>query len=199
MGGAWERLVRSVKTAIGNAYAEGKLNDEDLQTMIVEAEGIVNTRPLTPNHFLIGSSNGVKQPTVHTVPQQGASLESWHHIHRQLNRFWRGWLKEFLPVIRKQPKWFAESRPVKDGDLVLIVDEGKRNGWMRGTVIEVIKTSDSQVRQAIVQTAGGVFHRPVSKLAVLDVNGNSEVIGARGPHPGEDVATGTSSEPATRL
>ncbi|XP_053699404.1 uncharacterized protein LOC128746376 [Sabethes cyaneus] len=204
MGGAWERLVRSVKTAIGDAYAEGKLNDEDLQTLIVEAEGMVNTRPLTylpldsaesasltPNHFLMGSSNGVKQPTVDTEPQQGASLESWHHIHRQLNRFWQRWLKEFLPVIRKQSKWFGESRPVKDGDLVLIVDEG--------TVIEVIKASDGHVRQAIVQTAGGVFHRPVSKLAVLDVNGNSEVIGARGPHPGEDVATGTSSEPATRL
>ncbi|XP_053699354.1 uncharacterized protein LOC128746327 [Sabethes cyaneus] len=212
MGGAWERLVRSVKTAIGDAYAEEKLNDEDLQTLIVEAEGIVNTRPLTylpldsaesasltPNHFLMGSSNGVKQPTVDTEPQQAASLESWHHIHRQLNRFWQRWLKEFLPVIRKQSKWFGEFRPLKDGDLVLIVDEGKRNGWMRGTVIEAIKASDGHVRQAIVQTAGGVFHRPVSKLAVLDVNGNSEVIGARGPHPGEDVATGTSSEPATRL
>ncbi|XP_065075298.1 uncharacterized protein LOC135699049 [Ochlerotatus camptorhynchus] len=30
MGGAWERLVRSVKAAIGDAYHEGKLNDEEL-------------------------------------------------------------------------------------------------------------------------------------------------------------------------
>ncbi|XP_053691544.1 uncharacterized protein LOC128740060 [Sabethes cyaneus] len=42
MGGAWERLVRSVKTAFGDAYAEGKLNDEDLQALIVEAEDILN-------------------------------------------------------------------------------------------------------------------------------------------------------------
>ncbi|XP_065076297.1 uncharacterized protein LOC135699867 [Ochlerotatus camptorhynchus] len=93
MGGAWERLVRSVKAAIGDAYREGKLNDEELQTVIVEAEGIVNTRPLTYipldsaesesltlNHFLLGSSNGVKQPSV--CIESGLSRGLWNHIQR---------------------------------------------------------------------------------------------------------------------
>ncbi|XP_055585028.1 uncharacterized protein LOC129737888 [Uranotaenia lowii] len=77
MGGVWERLVRSVKTALNDGYSKGKLDDEGLMTLIVEAEGIVNSRPLTylpldsaeyealtPNHFLLGSSNGIKQPPV---------------------------------------------------------------------------------------------------------------------------------------
>ncbi|XP_058811097.1 uncharacterized protein LOC131675992 [Topomyia yanbarensis] len=72
MGGAWERLVRSVKAAMGDAYADGKLDDEGLLTLVTEVECLVNTRPLTylpldseesealtPNHFLIGSSSGV--------------------------------------------------------------------------------------------------------------------------------------------
>ncbi|XP_062541737.1 uncharacterized protein LOC134209738 [Armigeres subalbatus] len=65
MGGAWERMVRSVKTAMFAAY-EGnrKLTDEGLLTLVIEAEAIVNSRPLTylplesaeseaitPNHF----------------------------------------------------------------------------------------------------------------------------------------------------
>ncbi|XP_062534365.1 uncharacterized protein LOC134203524 [Armigeres subalbatus] len=73
MGGAWERLVQSVKAAMAEAYSEGKLDDEGLQTLVVEAERMVNSRPLTylpleseetgaltPNHFLVLSSNGVK-------------------------------------------------------------------------------------------------------------------------------------------
>lgn len=47
MGGAWEWLVQSVKRAMMDAYREGKLDDEGLQTLVVEAESIVNTRPLT--------------------------------------------------------------------------------------------------------------------------------------------------------
>ncbi|XP_062533692.1 uncharacterized protein LOC134202689, partial [Armigeres subalbatus] len=71
MGGAWERLVQSVKNAIGEAYNEGKLDDEGLQTLVVEAEHMVNSRPLTympleseeaealtPNHFLLLNSTG---------------------------------------------------------------------------------------------------------------------------------------------
>ncbi|XP_065089395.1 uncharacterized protein LOC135710676 [Ochlerotatus camptorhynchus] len=48
MGGAWERMVRSIKTAMQIAYNnDRKLDDEGLETLVVEAEGIVNSRPLT--------------------------------------------------------------------------------------------------------------------------------------------------------
>ncbi|XP_055633290.1 uncharacterized protein LOC129773670 [Toxorhynchites rutilus septentrionalis] len=204
MGGAWERLVRSVKTAMGDAYTEGKLNDEELQTFIEEAESIVNTRPLTylpiesiesealtPNHFLLGSSNGVKLPGIDIV--QGTSQDAWNHIQRQLNRFWQRWLKEYLPVIRRQIKWFDETRNVQVGDVVLIADETKRNRWIRGRVIDSIKAQDGHVRQAIVKTSGGVLRRPVSKLAVIDV-GISAASEANRPHPGENVSADTSIE-----
>ncbi|XP_055589808.1 uncharacterized protein LOC129741989 [Uranotaenia lowii] len=47
MGGAWERLVQSVKAAMADAYVEGKLDDEGLQTLVVETESMINKRPLT--------------------------------------------------------------------------------------------------------------------------------------------------------
>ncbi|XP_065081599.1 uncharacterized protein LOC135704101 [Ochlerotatus camptorhynchus] len=189
-----------------------ELNDEELQTLIVEAEGIVNTRPLTyipldsaesdaltPNHFLLGSSNGVKQPSVGIEVQQRASRDSWDRIQRQLNRFWQRWLKEYLPVIRKQTKWFDEARRVEVGDLVLIADEGKRNGWVRGIVIESIRAPDSHVRQAMINTTRGVLRRPVLKLAVLDVRNSSAVMESSGPHPEENVATGALAQPPGEL
>ncbi|XP_055630813.1 uncharacterized protein LOC129771320 [Toxorhynchites rutilus septentrionalis] len=95
MGGAWERLVQSVKVAMGEAYSDGKLDEEGFQTLVVEAEGIVNSRPLTylpldsedsealtPNHFLLGSSTGVKQLAVAIKDQVGFQRETWRKIQR---------------------------------------------------------------------------------------------------------------------
>lgn len=45
MRGLWERMVRSVKVAMA-AIADHP-SDEDLETIIVETESIVNSRPLT--------------------------------------------------------------------------------------------------------------------------------------------------------
>ncbi|XP_055527903.1 uncharacterized protein LOC129720443 [Wyeomyia smithii] len=161
MGGAWERLVRSVKETMSEAYVEGKLNDEELHILIVEAEGIVNSRPLTylpldsaesealtPNHFLLGSSSGAKQPNNNINHSNNTSRESWDQIKGQLDCYWKRWLKEYLPVIRKQTKWFENSRRVEVRDVVLIADEGKRDAWTRGRVIDVITAPDGHVRQA---------------------------------------------------
>ncbi|XP_062539193.1 uncharacterized protein LOC134207499 [Armigeres subalbatus] len=64
MGGVWERLVRSVKEAVYELQDGRSLSDEVLETVLAEAEGIINSRPLTfvskentdpealtPNHF----------------------------------------------------------------------------------------------------------------------------------------------------
>ncbi|XP_052870823.1 uncharacterized protein LOC128276401 [Anopheles cruzii] len=69
MGGVWERLVRSVKEVLAVMDDGKQLTDEILQTALVEAEDIINSRPLiynsqqsedaealTPNHFLRGVS-----------------------------------------------------------------------------------------------------------------------------------------------
>ncbi|XP_055612959.1 uncharacterized protein LOC129759515 [Uranotaenia lowii] len=185
MGGAWERMVRSVKKAMETSVSAcRKLSDEGLWTLAVEAEGIVNSRPLTylpieaaeqealtPNHLLIGSSNGIKQPTVEQVDEKLALKNTWHQIQTQADTFWRRWIREYLPDLTRRTKWQSETRPICVGDLVIIVDEARRNGWVRGRVNEVIPGQDGRVRKAIVQTHRGLTRQSVSKLAVLDVGG----------------------------
>ncbi|XP_062712837.1 uncharacterized protein LOC134289973 [Aedes albopictus] len=203
MGRAWERLVRSIKVALA-AIQDGsqKLDDESLVTFLAEAEGIVNSRPLTylpldsveqealtPNHFLLGSSSGVRLPVVPTVNEVSLMKGSWTAIQRYLDAFWKRWTREYLPTLTKRTKWFGDVKPVKPGDLVLIIDDTKRNGWIRGRVLEVLTAADGRVRQAMVQTAGSALTRkPVSKLAVLDVSkvaGTENIVGST---RGEDVA-----------
>jgi transposase InsO family protein len=49
MGGAWERLIRSIKKILKALLDEQLVNDETLATAMAEVEAIVNSRPITPN------------------------------------------------------------------------------------------------------------------------------------------------------
>nr|XP_049463118.1 uncharacterized protein LOC125906755 [Anopheles coluzzii] len=120
MGGVWERMVRSVKAAMSTmTELQRTPDDETLLTVIVEAEGMINTRPLTyiplesadqesltPNHFLLGSSSGVKQRPVAPTSLQTGLLSNWKMVQHILDGFWRRWIKEYLPVLARQSKWF---------------------------------------------------------------------------------------------
>ncbi|KAG5863331.1 hypothetical protein JTB14_004962 [Gonioctena quinquepunctata] len=73
MGSSWERLVEAVKIALYDALPSRTPTDPLLRSCLISAENIVNSRPLTylpldseesealtPNHFLVGCSNGDK-------------------------------------------------------------------------------------------------------------------------------------------
>ena len=77
MGGAWERLVRSIKTILYRIITSRSHGDEVSESMPMEIENLINSCPLayvpisgdndkvlTPNHFLIESSSGMKPMTV---------------------------------------------------------------------------------------------------------------------------------------
>ncbi|XP_070135333.1 uncharacterized protein [Drosophila bipectinata] len=47
MGGAWERLVRTTKGVLKNICTSYSFNDEGLRNALMEAQFIINSRPLT--------------------------------------------------------------------------------------------------------------------------------------------------------
>ncbi|XP_055588978.1 uncharacterized protein LOC129741278 [Uranotaenia lowii] len=186
MGGAWERLVRSVKTAFYAMTTSRTPNEETFSTVIVEAESVVNSRPLTfiflendtqealtPNHFLLMSSSGIGQPHMKFLQPGMALRDDWNHNRHLVDIFWHRWVKEYLPTIARRTKWFEETKPLEPGTLVVIIDETIRNGWIRGRVVGVTKGADGRVRRATVQTSKGLVTRPVAKLAVLDIGKTS--------------------------
>ncbi|XP_065074451.1 uncharacterized protein LOC135698403 [Ochlerotatus camptorhynchus] len=207
MGGCWERMVRSVKTALGSLPTLRKLDDESFMTLLDEAEHMINSRPLTfvplsneeqesltPNHFLMLSSSGVRQPVKAPVDERKALLDSWKLLQHMLDAFWRRWIIEYLPIISRRTKWFQDVAPVREGAIVVIADEGVRNQWTRGRVIRTYPGKDGVARRADVETSSGVLRRPVCKLAVLDVVPDGDAETDSGRHEGENVATGQSLE-----
>ncbi|XP_058828497.1 uncharacterized protein LOC131688312 [Topomyia yanbarensis] len=181
MGGPWERMVRSVKTAIRI------VNSRPLTYLPLDSE---EQEALTPNHFLLGSSSGAKQPVVEPINTTAALRSSWNQIQQQVDTFWHRWVREYLPTLTRRTKWFGDVKPIAVGDLVFVVDDVRRNGWIRGRVQHAVTGQDGRVRQAVVQTSKGLMRRPVSKLALLEVSQTSKTEpGTAGTqcYEGEDV------------
>lgn len=172
--------------------------EEVLRNMMIKVENIVNSRPLThvpvddesslaltPNHFLVGSSNGSKP----LVPYQDCATvmrQSWKTSEILANYFWKRWVHDYTPEIARRSKWYSPSKPIAVGDIVVIVDSTfPRNCWPKGRVISVKTSLDGQVRSAVIQTAGGVYERPATKLAVLDIRTNMSSMDQRPSTGGE--------------
>ncbi|XP_063377497.1 uncharacterized protein LOC134664680 [Cydia fagiglandana] len=177
-GGAWERLIRTVKRSLRVILKERAPRDETLSTLLAEVEGIVNGRPLThvsvepgssdaltPNHFLIGSSSRLP---IHGVFDDSdlALRKQWRIAQRLADMYWKRWMKEFLPLLLPRKKWQQEQKPVSVGDLVLVVDpDSPRNVWPRGLIKNVLPGKDGRIRVVDVSTATGVLRRSVARVA----------------------------------
>lgn len=99
-GGSWERMVRTVKNCLDETMISRYPTDEVLKNLFIEAENIINSRPLTyvsldspndeiltPNHFLIGSSNGRKP--VGEFSDTDLLKNTWRTAQAMVDKFWK--------------------------------------------------------------------------------------------------------------
>ena len=169
-GGAWERAIRTVKDTLRIILKEQIPRFEILQTVIAEAEKIVNSTPLfhvpvdpddddvlTPFHFLIGRATPAYPTGTHT--QDGGCLRRrWKHTQMLADHFWRRWTREYLPTLANRSKWIQTSRNVEVGDVVIVADpQHPRGMWVKGVVTDTLCGADGVVRSARVQTARGAL------------------------------------------
>lgn len=177
MGGAWERLVRSVKTALSVIFRKQTIREETLITALAEIEHAVNSRPLThvsidprdsealtPNHFLLGTSSGQIRLGKYDA-RNLCTRKQWQVAQFFADEYWRRWLREYLPTLIPRKKWHESSEPLQKGDVVLIFDENlERNQWRKGVISRVLPGKDGEVRVVEIKTAHGLFLRPARKL-----------------------------------
>lgn len=191
MGGAWERLVRSVKEALRVTLHEKHPSDETLHTLLVEVENVVNSRPLTyvsvapeepealtPNHILLGPNCHVPAPGSFTEKDQSAR-QLWRRAQQLADEFWRRWVKEYLPLLQHRREPHTSGTPPKIGDLVIICDPNlPRNVWPKGRVTGVYPGSDNEIRVVDIRTSNGhVLRRPTKKIVVLPVDSQTATAG----------------------
>ncbi|XP_075154780.1 uncharacterized protein LOC142228279 [Haematobia irritans] len=180
-GGAWERLVQSVKRSLYAVLKEHSPRPETLYSLL-ECENIVNSRPLThlpvtpdepepltPNHFLLGCPNSTQTPAPFD-PKQNLLRKQWRILQNLKNALWKRWVAEYLPELTRRAKWCQPTHAISSGSLVLICDSDlPRSKWRRGRILRLFVGRDGVARSAEVHTVAGTVKRPISKLAVLDV------------------------------
>ncbi|MEE4247202.1 MAG: hypothetical protein V2I33_17455, partial [Kangiellaceae bacterium] len=182
-GGWWERMVRTVKSALRKSIGVRCLKKTELETVLHEIEACVNSRPLTfvgdavdasspltPSHFLIGRTAGFPADVLDDVEVDAEQLENREKLRRaRMKMFWNKWRDSYL---RSLPAVVAKSRErgvLEIGSVVLIRDDGQRKlQWPMGVVEELLPGKDGVVRAVKLRTSSGVVVRPVQRLHHLE-------------------------------
>ncbi|XP_065197584.1 uncharacterized protein LOC135829105 [Sycon ciliatum] len=186
MGGVWERLVHSVKSALRAIMDVRTPSDEVLATAFAEAEVLVNSRPLThvsvdpndpealtPSHLMISTSSP-NHPITASTDADLCLRKGWRIAQCLADMFWQRWVKEYLPELSRRTKWHKDHASAADlamDDVVIIADSNLPPGsWIRGRVVATHPGKDGRVRVVDVKTQTGTYRRPVARLCKLDVH-----------------------------
>ena len=190
MGGAWERLIRVVRSVLSGILDQHstRLDDCSLSTFLYEAAAIINTRPLslehvtdpdhpeplTPNHLLTGKSKIVLPPPGEFNQGDVYSLKRWRCVQYMADQFWTRWKREYLQYLQLRSKWQRQKREARVGDVVLLTDANTpRNDWRRGVITEVFISRDGYVRSVRLRIGrrsdgeSSSLIRPIHKLVLL--------------------------------
>jgi len=166
---------------------------EELQTLLVEIEGLLNSRPLTsvktdpeelscltPAHFYLGEkitnlpdSNCPDGPHIPLSSSTGLT-KRWRNSQQLLNSFWRRWTHEYILTLRTlhQSKHNKHTKPLAIGDLVLVKDlNHPRLLWPLGRIVDAHVGRDRLVRSYTVKLASRKpVVRAVQMLCPLEAN-----------------------------
>ncbi|XP_073770437.1 uncharacterized protein [Danio rerio] len=179
-GGAWEREIRSVKSALYTIIGAQSISDEVLHTVLLEVEAILNAKPLgytssnvadvdaiTPNVLLMGRPDGALPQIVYNK-SEGLSKRRWKHCQVLADHFWSRFIKSYLPTMQQRQKWHTDTADLTVNSVVLLMDpQLPRALWPIGKVIKVHLSADQHVRSVDVQIKDKIYTRPVARLIVL--------------------------------
>lgn len=168
---------------------ETVLTFEDMNTLIIQIEGCLNSRPLTqltddpedlepltPGHFLTGSSlQYLPEPDFNQEPLN--RLKRWQVVQRHLQHFWARWRREYLSQLQGRMKRWKPPVKIDVGQLVVIQDERLPPlRWKMGRIHQLHPGDDEVVRVVTLKTASGFLDRPIEKICILPVTDISEVL-----------------------
>ena len=197
MSGAWERLIRSVRSILATLLFQhsSQLDDESLRTFLCEVSAVINSRPLTlesfsdpnfpepltPNHLLTMKTKLIVSPPSEFQREDLYSVKRWRRTQYLVDQFWSRWKSEYTHWLQSRSKWVRPKRNLKIGDVVILKDEAQpRNLWRVARVADVKVSSDGHVRSVKIMVGARnldksgkritellCLERPVNKLVLL--------------------------------
>ncbi|XP_067674964.1 uncharacterized protein [Haliotis asinina] len=190
-GGVWEREIRSVKDGLKVALGDQSVTESVLQTVLVEVEGILKSKPLgyvstdakdvdpiTPNILLMGRRDA-SLPQVVYPAHELLGRKRWRHSQVLADQFWKHFVKYYLPTLQVRQKWRGDKpnhNNLECNDVVMIADpQTVRSLWQVGRVCRTYPGDDGRVRSATVLVGDQEVTRPVARLIRLPECADSDV------------------------
>jgi len=183
-GGCWERLIQTVKGLLRRSIGKALLTWEQLDTVLKEAEKVINRRPIT-FQWEGSQTEGVPLPLCpeqFLLPPREATEEQRNFIASEELQFRKSyfqqlsavWEREYLYQVlgSKGEIWKSSPNPLQIGEVVLIGDGEKRLNWKLGVVQELHIGRDGHYRAATVRVDRGFLRRPIQKLYKLELTMN---------------------------
>ncbi|XP_042892723.1 uncharacterized protein LOC122266866 [Penaeus japonicus] len=185
-GGWWERLIRSVKLALRKTLGLNYISVRELETVLVEIEGCINSRPLTyvsedpdplhyltPSHFILGC-NPHSKPSVEIVScnVNAKDLNERAIVQNvKLEHFWKVWSNNYITNLPKIVNGFTQNCKLSKGDLVLIKEDNiPRLKWPIGVIVDIFPGKDGIIRSIKVKTKKGEVIRPIQRAYDLEIS-----------------------------
>lgn len=182
-GGIYEAAVKSMKFHLKRIIGIRSLQYEQFLTLLIQIEGILNSRPLhplsddpmdkqalTPGHFLVGEPLIIPLPFIIDKKPETIGVKLWRERQKMLKHFWDRWQSEYLTTLQERKKWRREKENLKVGQLVVLRSENfPPASWALGRISELIYSKDKLVRNVIVETATNKLRRPVQKVCIIPV------------------------------
>ncbi|GFS61484.1 integrase catalytic domain-containing protein [Trichonephila clavipes] len=134
-GGLWEAGVKSVNHHLKRAIGSLPFAFEEFETITIQVEGILISRPLTPlssdagnfdvltpDHFLIGRPiTSIPEPNLIDVNEN--RLSRWEKITKVVQCPWKKWKSDYLNTRQARSKWITEKNDLMIGQMVLIKED----------------------------------------------------------------------------
>ena len=191
-GGFWERMIGLTKQAVKKTLGRAYISREQLETIIVEVEAMLNDRPLThvssdlsdpepltPSYLLYGRRvqmipHDLKDVDDSDDPDFLTSSMIRKRVDKQtqvIKQFWMRWKSEYLTSLREFHKSSGHNQQViKKGDVVIVHDEKARLYWKLAIVEDLIQGKDGYIRAANIRIGNHRTSRPIVKLYPLEVS-----------------------------
>lgn len=180
--GLVEASVKSIKYHLKRVLGLANLTYEEMTTLLVQIEAILNSRPLTPissdpsdlvaltpSHFLMGRTILLTPQVEEKEARNINTLKSrFQRIECLKTHFWSRFQREYVSELQKRNKWRRQDGDLRLEDMVLIKDDRlPPNRWLLGRITKLYPGADGISRVADVVTTSGTLRRAYNRLVPL--------------------------------
>jgi len=175
MGGLWEAGVKQMKRLMLKHLQPHTLRTDELASILIEIEAILNSRPLTPlestdpdvttltpGHFLIGRP--LTAACSRSYDSSIGNLKRWQLTQRLSQDLWHNWKTHYIQSIQARNK-HRHTHTLQKGDVVFLKDDSLAyRQWPLAKVLEVHEGDDGVVRVVDVLCQGKKLRRATIHL-----------------------------------